>query len=160
MRDEGNEHSEHDSSHSGPVGAAAPVPAAATALSRRSVYRQITALAIPTFGQLIAEPAFVMIDTAIVGHISDAAMAGLSIGSTVVLTTVGLCVFLAYGTTSKVAQLMGAGKRKEGMEVGIDGMWLAFGIGIVVCALLVAFSTPLCHLMGARGPSSSPPAST
>ncbi|RBP98803.1 MATE family efflux transporter [Bifidobacterium xylocopae] len=123
----------------------------ATAPDRRPVYRQIAALAIPTFGQLIAEPAFVMIDTAIVGHISNAALAGLSIGSTVVLTTVGLCVFLAYGTTSQVARLMGAGKRKEGMEVGIDGMWLAFGIGVVVCGLLVAFSTPLCRLMGARG---------
>ncbi|WP_338023403.1 MATE family efflux transporter [Bombiscardovia coagulans] len=119
--------------------------------SQRSIYRTITALAIPTFGQLIAEPTFVMIDTAIVGHISDAALAGLSIGSTVLLTTVGLCVFLAYGTTSQVAQLMGAGKRKEGMEVGIDGMWLALGIGIIVCALLVACSSPLCQAMGASG---------
>ncbi|AKV55692.1 MATE efflux family protein [Bifidobacterium actinocoloniiforme DSM 22766] len=123
-----------------------------TGADKRSVYRQIAALAVPTFGQLIAEPAFVMIDTAIVGHISDAALAGLSIGSTVVLTTVGLCVFLAYGTTSQVARLMGAGKRKEGMEVGVDGMWLAFAIGILVCAALVAASEPLCWLMGARGP--------
>ncbi|BDR55369.1 MATE family efflux transporter [Bombiscardovia apis] len=124
---------------------------ATVSANRGPIYRTIAALAIPTFGQLIAEPAFIMIDTAIVGHISDAALAGLSIGSTVVLTTVGLCVFLAYGTTSQVARLMGAGRRKEGMEVGIDGMWLAFGIGIAVCTLLVAFSEPLCYLMGARG---------
>ena len=83
----------------------------------RSTYAAIASLAIPTFGQLIAEPLFVMIDTGIVGHVSDSALAGLSIGSTVVLTTVGLCVFLAYGTTSQVARLMGAGRRREGMEI-------------------------------------------
>ena len=60
-----------------------------------STARQLFTLAVPTFGQLIAEPLFVLIDTAIVGHVSDAALAGLSLGSTVVLTAVGLCVFLA-----------------------------------------------------------------
>lgn len=117
----------------------------------RSIYATIASLAIPTFGQLIAEPLFVMIDTGIVGHVSDSALAGLSIGSTVVLTTVGLCVFLAYGTTSQVARLMGAGRRKEGMETGVDGMWLAFIIGVVVCAILMIFSRPLCSVMGASG---------
>jgi putative MATE family efflux protein len=120
-------------------------------LNQRSIYRSLAILSVPTFGQLIAGPTFVMIDTAIVGHISDAALAGLSIGSTVLLTTVGLCVFLAYGTTSQVGRLIGAGKRKEGMQIGIDGMWLAFVIGIVVCAILVLCSSPLCQLMGANG---------
>lgn len=116
-----------------------------------STYATIAALALPTFGQLIAEPLFIMIDTAIVGHVSDSALAGLSIGSTVILTTVGLCVFLAYGTTSQVARLMGAGHRKEGMETGVDGMWLALFIGILVSTILMALSNPLCSIMGASG---------
>ncbi|RBP97892.1 MATE family efflux transporter [Bifidobacterium aemilianum] len=116
-----------------------------------NINRQLLALAVPTFGQLIAEPAFVLIDTAIVGHIGDTALAGLSVGSTIVLTTVGLCVFLAYGTTSKVAQLIGAGRRKEGMETGVDGLWLALIIGIVVSLALFLFARPLCWAMGARG---------
>ena len=114
-------------------------------------FTQLLALALPTFGQLIAEPAFVMIDTAIVGHITGAALAGLSLGSTIVLTAVGLCVFLAYGTTSQVAQLMGAGKRKQGLEAGIDGLWLALGIGIIISAILFLFAQPLCRAMGAQG---------
>ena len=92
-----------------------------------AINRQILALAVPTFGQLIAEPAFVLIDTAIVGHIGDTALAGLSIGSTILLTVVGLCVFLAYSTTSQVGHLIGAGRRREGLEAGIDGLWLAIG---------------------------------
>ena len=93
-----------------------------------SIHRQIIALALPTFGQLIAEPTFILIDTAIVGHIGDAALAGLSIGSTIILTAVGLCIFLAYSTTAQVAHLLGAGHRREGLQAGIDGLWLALSM--------------------------------
>ena len=111
----------------------------------------ILTLAIPTFGQLIAEPAFVLIDTAIVGHIGGRALAGLSVGSTIVLTVVGLCVFLAYSTTSQVGRLLGAGKRREGLEAGIDGLWLAGIIGVVVSVMLFVIARPLCMAMGAQG---------
>jgi putative MATE family efflux protein len=118
---------------------------------RKRVNRQILSLAIPTFGQLIADPLFVLIDTAIVGHIGDSALAGLSIGSTVLLTVAGLCNFLAYGTTSRVGQLMGAGRKREGLETGVDGLWLALIIGTVVSAVLFVAAQPLCALMGAHG---------
>lgn len=111
----------------------------------------ILTLAIPTFGQLIAEPAFVLIDTAIVGHIGGQALAGLSVGSTIVLTVVGLCVFLAYSTTSQVGRLLGAGKRREGLEAGIDGLWLAGIIGVVVSVMLFVICTPVVHGHGGAG---------
>lgn len=117
----------------------------------RTANRRIIALALPTFGQLIAEPTFVLIDTAIVGHIGDTALAGLSIGSTIILTAVGLCVFLAYSTTAQVAHLLGAGHRREGLQAGIDGLWLALGIGIVLSLGLFAGAEPLCQALGGKG---------
>ncbi|MBW3093132.1 MATE family efflux transporter [Bifidobacterium sp. 82T10] len=116
-----------------------------------NVNRRILALALPTFGQLIAEPTFIIIDTAIVGHIGDAALAGLSIGSTIILTAVGLCIFLAYSTTAQVAHLLGAGRRREGLQAGIDGLWLAIGIGVVLGVGLFAGAEPLCRALGGRG---------
>ena len=116
----------------------------------RAINRQILTLAIPTFGQLIAEPAFVLIDTAIVGHIGDTALAGLSIGSTILLTVVGLCIFLAYSTTSQVGHLIGAGRRREGLEAGIDGLWLALIIGVAASLVLFLTAEPLCWAVGAR----------
>ncbi|MDF7664420.1 MATE family efflux transporter [Bifidobacterium sp. ESL0763] len=133
-----------DDEATGPAGAI-------DAAERHRINRQILALAIPTFGQLIADPLFVLIDTAIVGHIGDTALAGLSIGSTVLLTVAGLCNFLAYGTTSRVGQLMGAGRKREGLETGVDGLWLALIIGLAISAAFYAFATPLCRLMGASG---------
>ena len=111
----------------------------------------LLALAVPTFGQLIAEPAFVLIDTAIVGHVGDSALAGLALGSTIILTAVGLCVFLAYATTSQVAKFFGAGRVREGLQTGIDGLWLALAIGAVLAAVLFTAAEPLCWLLGGRG---------
>ncbi|MBD4476238.1 MATE family efflux transporter, partial [Xanthomonas citri pv. citri] len=49
----------------GPSGStAAPAPQDARALTRR-----ILALAVPAFGALIAEPLFLLADTAIIGHL-------------------------------------------------------------------------------------------
>ncbi|PLS32143.1 MATE family efflux transporter [Bifidobacterium margollesii] len=118
---------------------------------RSSTAKQIAALAIPTFGQLIAEPTFILIDTAIVGHIGDTALAGLSIGSTIILTAVGLCIFLAYSTTAQVSHLLGAGKRREGLQAGIDGLWLALLIGVMLSVVLFIGAEPLCRMLGGEG---------
>lgn len=120
-------------------------------LAQPSINRQLAALAIPTFGQLIAEPTFVLIDTAIVGHVGDSSLAGLSLGSTLVLTAVGLCVFLAYSTTSQVAHLFGAGKRREGFQAGMDGLWLSLCIGVLLAVALLIFGEGICSVLGGSG---------
>ena len=116
-----------------------------------SINKKLLVLAIPTFGQLIAEPTFVLIDTAIVGHVSDPALAGLSLGSTIVLTAVGLCVFLAYSTTSQVARLFGAGRKREGLQAGMNSLWLSLSIGLLLAVLLFVFAEPLCSFLGGKG---------
>ena len=68
----------------------------------RALDVRILALAVPALGALIAEPLFVLADSAIVGHLGTAQLAGLSLASTVLLTLVGLCVFLAYAAIRAV----------------------------------------------------------
>lgn len=69
---------------------------------RRLLDRQILALAVPALGALVAEPVFVLVDSAVVGHLGTEHLAGLSVASTILLTLVGLCVFLAYVGTERV----------------------------------------------------------
>lgn len=96
---------------------------------------RILALAIPALGALVAEPLFVLADSAIVGHLGTAQLAGLAIASTVLITLVGLCVFLAYATTAAVARRIGAGDPGGALAFGVDGMWLAAGLGAVLAVV-------------------------
>lgn len=97
--------------------------------------REILRLAVPAFGALVAEPLFLLADSAIVGRLGTAPLGGLGVASTALTTLVYLCVFLAYATTAAVARRLGAGDLRGAIQQGIDGMWLALAIGVV---LLVA----------------------
>ena len=100
--------------------------------------REILALALPALGALLAEPLFVLVDSAVVGHLGTAQLAGLSLASTLLVTLVGLCIFLAYATTASVARLVGAGRTRDALQSGVDGMWLALGLGVLLAAGLIA----------------------
>ncbi|WP_033214213.1 MATE family efflux transporter [Kitasatospora phosalacinea] len=118
-----------------PVGS--PAPAAA---ERRRHDREILALAVPAFGALVAEPLFLMADSAIVGHLGTSQLAGLGVASAALTTVVGVFAFLAYATTAAVARRIGAGDRRAAVQQGIDGIWLALllSAGLVVLTLLLA----------------------
>ncbi|WP_136037437.1 MATE family efflux transporter [Microbacterium sp. K35] len=117
--------------------------------ARTSLNREILRLAVPALGALIAEPAFLIVDAALVGHLGTTPLAGLGIAGAVLQTIVGLMVFLAYSTTPAVARRFGAGQPGEAVSVGINGMWLALGLGAVL-AVIGAVSSPwLVSLFGA-----------
>ena len=97
--------------------------------------RQISRLALPALGALLAEPTFLLVDTAIVGHLGTAQLAGVGVAGTILTTAVGLSVFLAYGTTSLVARRLGAGDLRAALSSGIDGVYLAVVIGAVLAVL-------------------------
>lgn len=100
----------------------------------RAEDREIVRLAVPAFLALVAEPLFLLGDAAVVGHLGTAPLAGLGIAATLLQTLVGLCVFLAYGTTASVARRLGAGDLRGALAQGIDGIWLAVLIGGLVTA--------------------------
>jgi putative MATE family efflux protein len=104
--------------------------------------RDILRLAVPALGALVAEPLFLLVDSALVGHLGITPLAGLGIASAVLQTIVGLMVFLAYSTTPAVARRFGAGDPSRAVSVGIDGMWLALGLGAAL-ALGGYLATPL-----------------
>ena len=107
-----------------------------------SLTKRILALAIPSLGALIAEPLFLLTDTAMVGHLGAEALASLGLASTILTTVIGLLIFLAYATTPIVARRLGSGNRPGAISAGIDGLWLALGLGVVLGVLGYAM-TPL-----------------
>lgn len=110
--------------------------------------REILRLAVPAFLALVAEPLFLLADSAIVGHLGTRQLAGLGIAGALLSTLISLCVFLAYGTTASVARRIGAGDLTGALTQGIDGVWLAVAIGVATTALGVPLAPWLVGLFG------------
>ena len=103
----------------------------------------------PAFLALVAEPLFLLADSAIVGHLGTSALAGLGVASAVLLTAVNIFVFLAYGTTAVVARRLGAGDQRGAISAGVDGIWLALLLGTLGAVGTALFAAPLVQVFGA-----------
>ncbi|MDX3275929.1 MATE family efflux transporter [Streptomyces scabiei] len=119
--------------------------------TRRRHDREIITLAVPAFGALVAEPLFLMVDTAVVGHLGTAQLAGLGVASALLVTAVSVFVFLAYATTAAVARRVGAGDLRAAIRQGIDGIWLSLLLGIAVVAVVMPTAPALVALFGSSG---------
>lgn len=115
----------------------------------RTLDRRIRDLAVPALGALIAEPLFILIDSAVVGHLGTAQLAGLTLASTLLVTTVALFIFLAYATTGAVARKLGAGDERGALALGLDGIWLALLLGAVLLVIGLAGAEHVVTWMGA-----------
>jgi putative MATE family efflux protein len=111
--------------------------------------REILALALPAFGALVAEPLFVMADSAIVGHLGTPQLAGLGVAAALLQTAVNVFVFLAYATTAAVARRVGAQDLPAAIRQGMDGIWLGLLLGAAVVAVLIPAAPALVELFGA-----------
>ncbi|MFF5390590.1 MATE family efflux transporter [Streptomyces sp. NPDC013012] len=116
---------------------------------RRQHDREIVSLALPAFGALVAEPLFLMVDSAVVGHLGTPQLAGLAIAAALLSTAVSVFVFLAYATTAAVARRVGAGDLPAALRQGMDGIWLALLLGAAVVALTLPTAPWLVGVFGA-----------
>ena len=93
--------------------------------------RRIVALAASAFVVLAAEPLFVLVDTAVVGHLGRTQLAALGAAGTVMTLLAVLGSTLEYGTTGRAARYFGAGRRTAAVNEGVQASWLALGIGLL-----------------------------
>ncbi len=108
--------------------------------------RELLRLAVPAFAALLSYPLYALVDAAIVGNLGREALAGVGAAGTVLITLVALFFFLAVGTTSSVARLLGAGNVREAEQAGVEGVWLGVISGTVLGLALAALARPLVSL--------------
>jgi len=113
--------------------------------------RRIAALALPALGALAAEPLYVLVDTAIVGHLGVDPLAALALAGGVLSAITVLCNFLEYGSTPKVGRLFAAGDRGAAAAMGRQAVLLGAALGIVLALLTVAVAPELITVMGGHG---------
>lgn len=113
--------------------------------------REMVRLALPALGALAAEPLYLLVDTAIVGHLGTPQLAALGIAGVLLTTSFTLFNFLAYGTTAQVARLAGGGRATAAGAIAAQSLWLASAIGVLLLAAMVVLAEPLVALMGGHG---------
>ncbi|HLF69245.1 MAG TPA: MATE family efflux transporter, partial [Gaiellaceae bacterium] len=118
---------------------------------RSSYDREIFRLAVPALGALAAEPLYLLVDTAIVGHLGRSQLAALGIAFTVLGGVFAVFNFLQYATTAQVARAGGAGEEETARRLGAQAVWLSLGFGVAVSVLVAALAEPLVSLMGGEG---------
>jgi putative MATE family efflux protein len=124
------------------------MPASEALHDTRAWDREILRLAVPAFGALIAEPIYVLTDTAIVGHLGTTELGALSAASAVLLTSYSICIFLAYGTTAAVARLLGAGEHRRAAHEAVQGVWLALLLGVALALIGLVAGRQALRLFG------------
>src|ERR1700709_41839 len=128
------------------VGPMPPVPPAAPSARRMLV------LAGSAFGVLAAEPLFVLVDTAVVGHLGSNALAALGVGATLMSLVVFVATFVEYGTTARAARGVGAGRQPAGSDEGVQASWIAALAGLVVVAISEAIAGPITGALSGSRP--------
>jgi putative MATE family efflux protein len=117
----------------------------------RSPYdRQILRYAVPALGALAAEPLYVLVDTAVVGHLGRSQLAALGLAATV-LSVLGMFNFLQYGTTAQVARATGAGEDEIAARLGAQCLWLSLAFGCALALAVALLAAPVVDLFGAQG---------
>jgi putative MATE family efflux protein len=109
--------------------------------------RRIAGLALPALVVLAAEPIYVLVDTAVVGHLGTLPLAAVAIGGTVLTMAAWLGTILAFGTTGRSARRFGSGDRTAAVEEGLQASWLAFTVGVVVAVGMQAAAGPLARAL-------------
>lgn len=122
--------------------------------------REILRLALPALGTLAAEPTYLLVDTAMVGHIggdgSGQALAALALAASILGTVAMLGIVTTYATTAAVARLHGAASRDSGHDVALrqlaaQTLWLGLAIGVAGVLVVVALGPWWIEALGGRG---------
>jgi putative MATE family efflux protein len=120
------------------AGAVAAAPAArATLLS----------LAWPIFIEQGLRVLIGTVDTLMVSHIGDDAVAGLSVANQVVMLFIISFAFIGIGSSVVITHHLGAHDRKGADQISATAIATNLWIGLVVSLLVTVFSTPMLRLM-------------
>ncbi|WP_431898408.1 MATE family efflux transporter [Nonomuraea sp. bgisy101] len=112
-----------------------------------SPLRQLLALAVPALGVLAAEPLYLLVDTAVVGHLGAVPLAALSVGAIVLAQIATQMTFLSFGTTARAARLDGAGRRADAVAEGVQATWLGAIVGLVLLVAGQLLAAPVAGLL-------------
>ena len=107
---------------------------------------------------LAAEPLYVLVDTAVVGHLGRTPLAALAVGAVVMTLTGWFGIVIAYGTTGRAARHYGAGSRGDAVAEGVQASWLALAVGGVLLVSIELLAGPIAGTLAGSSEVAGPAA--
>lgn len=102
--------------------------------------RRIFSLALPMIISNVTTPLIGLVDTAVMGHMSDVSfLAGVALGAVVLTQVYWVCGFLRMSATGLSAQAIGQGDKDKSLQVLLQ----TSGVGLVLGLIILLFQSPL-----------------
>lgn len=111
------------------------------------IKRSLLALAWPIFVEQGLHVMTGTVDTFMVAHISDKAVAGLGVAHQIVVLAIILFNFVGIGASVVVTHSLGAGDPSSARRIATTAIAANFWLGALVSAVVSVFAAPLLHLM-------------
>ena len=113
------------------------------------ISRVIPKMAIPTIVAFIINSIYSLADTYFVSVLGTNATAAVSVNASLDQLIMMAGSLLAIGANSYIARLLGEGKDKKASTVLSSAFFIAFGLGLALAIVGIAFMTPMVRLLGA-----------
>ena len=101
----------------------------------------------PIFVEQLAHMLPGTVDTFMVSHLGDNAVAGLAVANQIVIFCIILFTFVGLGTGVVMTHFLGAGDRAGAEKIAATAIGANFWLGVVISLSIFFFSTDLLHLM-------------
>src|SRR3954470_5446939 len=93
---------------------------APSGMDDRVTVRRILTRAPSAFRVLAAEPLYLLVDTAVVGHLGAHALGALAVGTTLMAVLAIVGTFVEYGTTARAARWFGTDQTGLAVAEGVQ----------------------------------------
>jgi putative MATE family efflux protein len=114
-----------------------------------SINRAIFMLSIPMILEMVMESLFAVVDVFFVGKLGVDAVATVGLTESMLTIIYSIGIGLSMGATAMVARRVGEKNPDAAAHAGMQAIYLAFGLSLIISALGIFFAKDLLRLMGA-----------
>lgn len=118
-------------------------------LTTAPVPRVIGTLSVPTIISMLVTTIYNMADTFFVGHLDTPSTAAVGIVFSVMFIIQSIAFFFGHGSGNFISRELGAKRQQRAEQMATTGFVYAFGFGILITLVGLAFLRPIAIVLGA-----------
>src|SRR3989304_9437219 len=133
-----------------PPDAAEPVPAPPAVIDETNLFRSVVRLAWPVVIQQVSFSMVQLVDTALVGHLGEDALAGVRLAGQIFWFSQAGMVAVAVGPTAIIARNVGANRPEAASSTLRNAILMAFAWGVMIGLVMWFLGSSWLGLLGAE----------